>query len=75
MIGLLRMFRSGILETFAPNITFGFKHKELMSNLINNFDKNSIQNNCAKLCDKISSNITGYLTSNNDSIEVFKKKF
>uniref|UniRef100_A0A915MB29 WASH complex subunit 4 n=1 Tax=Meloidogyne javanica TaxID=6303 RepID=A0A915MB29_MELJA len=75
MIGLLRMFRSGILETFAPNITFGFKHKELMSDLINNFDKNSIQNNCAKLCDKISSNITGYLTSNNDSIELLTSMF
>uniref|UniRef100_A0A914LG48 Uncharacterized protein n=6 Tax=Meloidogyne TaxID=189290 RepID=A0A914LG48_MELIC len=75
MIGLLRMFRSGILETFAPNITFGFKHKELMSDLINNFNKNSIQNNCAKLCDKISSNITGYLTSNNDSIELLTSMF
>nr|CAD2203053.1 unnamed protein product [Meloidogyne enterolobii] len=75
MIGLLRMFRSGILETFAPNITFGFKHKESMSDLINNFDKNSIQNNCAKLCDKISSNITGYLTSNNDSIELLTSMF
>ncbi|KAL7072493.1 hypothetical protein ACQ4LE_007943 [Meloidogyne hapla] len=76
IIGLLRMFRSGILETFAPNITFGFKNNKLMTDLINNnFNENSIQINCAKLCDKISSNIADYLTSNNDSIELLTSMF
>ncbi|KAF7640356.1 hypothetical protein Mgra_00000175 [Meloidogyne graminicola] len=78
MIGLLRMLRSGILETFAPNIIFNFKNNQLMTNFVNNENKsdtNLLKINCAELCDQISQNINSYLSSNNDSIELLTSIF
>ena len=71
VIGLVRMFRAGIVESFAPVILLGYQQTESMTDLIDDKSNSSmVLKECAKLCDRIAQNVSSNLRETNDWIEV-----
>ena len=69
VIGLVRMFRAGIVESFASVILLGYQQTESMADFIES-NSSQVVRECAKLCDRIAQNVSSNLRETNDWIEV-----
>lgn len=69
VIGLVRMFRAGIVESCAPTILLGYQQTESMADLVE-FNSSQIMKECARLNDRIAQNVSSNLRETNDWIEV-----